>query len=176
MKISHIIRVCFITLYFPLFAEILFQLIIKDDSNLSSNDNINLVFLSSSEDYFPWVFWKNYFIEQKDSSTDMSFQKIGLTGYGGNYNFYYFDLYAMPWIELDLEGYFDSDMKLTGHSRIITPDGSYYEGETKDGKDGEPLVYGFIRPDLRLEPGSAIANNRGLQWRNRNWDGLESTF
>tara|TARA_B100001123_G_scaffold80536_1_gene91576 strand:+ start:133 stop:2568 length:2436 start_codon:yes stop_codon:yes gene_type:complete len=87
----------------------IYELIIKDDSNLSSNDNINLVFLSSSEDYFPWKLWKNYFIVQKDSSTDMSFQKIGLTGYGGNYNFYYFDLYAMPWIELDLEGLFDSD-------------------------------------------------------------------
>jgi hypothetical protein len=87
----------------------IYELIIKDDSNLSSNDNINLVFLSSSEDYFPWAFWKNYFVEQKDSSTDMSFQKIGLTGYGGNYNFYYFDLYAMPWLEFDFDGWLDSD-------------------------------------------------------------------
>ena len=39
----------------------------------------------------------------------MKFTKIGLTGYGGNYNFYYFDLYAMPWLELDFEGLFDSD-------------------------------------------------------------------
>ena len=86
----------------------IYELIIKDDSNLSSNDNINLVFLDSS-DYFPWDFWKNYFVEQKDSSTEMKFTKIGLTGYGGNYNFYYFDLYSMPWLELDFEGLFDSD-------------------------------------------------------------------
>ena len=88
--------------------EQIYEIIIKDDSNLSSNDNINLVFLDSS-DYFQWDFWKNYFVVQKDSSTDMSFQKIGLTGFGGNYNFYYFDLYAMPWLELDFEGLFDSD-------------------------------------------------------------------
>ena len=66
--------------------EQIYEIIIKDDSNLSSNDNINLVFLDSS-DYFPWEFRKNYFVEQKDSSTEMKFTKIGLTGYCGNYNF-----------------------------------------------------------------------------------------
>ena len=87
--------------------EQIYEIIIKDDSNLSSNDNINLVFLGSS-DYFPWAFWKNYFIEQKDSSTDTQFTKLGLTGYGGNYNFYYFDLYAIPWIEFDIEGFYNN--------------------------------------------------------------------
>ena len=45
MKISHIIRVCFITLYCPLFAEILFQLIIKDDCQRYTIHYIDLLYI-----------------------------------------------------------------------------------------------------------------------------------
>ena len=88
--------------------EQIYEIIIKNDPNLSSNDNINLIFLSSS-DNTPWNSWKNYFIEQKDSSTEKRFTKIGLTGYGGNYNFYYFDLYAIPWLSIDWDGILSDD-------------------------------------------------------------------
>ena len=85
----------------------IYEIIIKNDQNLMSRDNINLIFLSSS-DYLSWDYLKNYFIDQRDTATDTRFIKDGLTGYGGNYNFYYFDLYAMPWIELDFDGYIEN--------------------------------------------------------------------
>ncbi|MDA1347196.1 MAG: hypothetical protein O3C48_08285, partial [Crenarchaeota archaeon] len=120
--------------------EQIYEIVIKDDPNLSSNDNINLIFLSSS-DNTPWNFWKNYFIEQKDSSTKKQFTKIGLTGYGGNYNFYYFDLYAMPWIEFDIEGFLNNEYDSTkwfytplgmGNLHDCTDDSCFSEIITED--------------------------------------------
>ena len=87
------------------------EIIIKDDSKLSPNDKVNLIFLKDKKRYENLLnaetleeqkkhtMYQNYFIQQKNISGE-TFSKIGLTGYGGNYNFYFFDLYAMPWLEI----------------------------------------------------------------------------
>ena len=56
---------------------------------------------------------QNYFVKQTDTTTEKKVTKIGLTGYGGNHNFYFFDLYSMPWIEFDLDGYLENPFDST---------------------------------------------------------------
>ena len=42
-------------------------------------------------------FLHNYNLKTFDPSTKKNHEAIGFMGYGGKYNFYFFDLYAVPW-------------------------------------------------------------------------------
>lgn len=59
-----------------------------------NNADVNLVFVNSKQS-----FAYNYFVTNKDKSTNQEYTALGMMGYGGNYNMYFFDLNAIPWTE-----------------------------------------------------------------------------
>ncbi len=84
----------------------LYQEIVSKDPSLNKPNSVNLIFLADSPDKIEFL--HNYKVTKKDSSTDRKHTEIGLMGYGGNYNLYYFDLYAFPWDPYQgLQGFYD---------------------------------------------------------------------
>ncbi|MBI3842690.1 MAG: hypothetical protein HY295_06085 [Thaumarchaeota archaeon] len=69
--------------------------IISKDPNLSKANAANLIFIA--DDMSKINFLHNFELKRVDAATKRSHQAIGLMGYGGRYNFYFFDLYAVPW-------------------------------------------------------------------------------
>ena len=84
----------------------LYNEIIKDDPNLNSENSVNLVFLKGDLSKLNSI--HDYTLTSRDVATNTQFDAFGLTGYGGNYNFYFFDLYAAPWLDFDLNYYNDT--------------------------------------------------------------------
>ena len=84
----------------------LYDKIIKDDSNLNSENSVNLIFLKGDLSKLNSI--HDYTLTSRDASTNESFDAFGLTGYGGNYNFYFFDLYAAPWMNFDFDYYYET--------------------------------------------------------------------
>ena len=84
----------------------LYNEIIKDDPNLNSENSVNLVFLKGDLSKLNSI--HDYTLTSRDAATNTQFDAFGLTGYGGNYNFYFFDLYAAPWLDFDLNYYYDT--------------------------------------------------------------------
>ena len=84
----------------------LYDEIIKNDSNLNSENSVNLIFLKGDLSKLNSV--HDYTLTSRDVSTNESFDAFGLTGYGGNYNFYFFDLYAAPWMDFDWDNYYNT--------------------------------------------------------------------
>jgi hypothetical protein len=82
----------------------LYDEIIKDDLNLNSENSVNLIFLKGDLSRLNSI--HDYTLTSRDASTNESFDAVGLTGYGGNYNFYFFDLYAIPWMDFDWNNYY----------------------------------------------------------------------
>ncbi len=85
----------------------LYDKIIKDDSNLNSENSVNLIFLKGDLSKLNSI--HDYTLTSRDASTNESFDAVGLTVYGGNYNFYFFDLYAIPWMDFDWNYYYVTD-------------------------------------------------------------------
>ena len=84
----------------------LYNEIIKDDPNLNSENSVNLVFLKGDLSKLNSI--HDYTLTSRDAASNKQFDAFGLTGYGGNYNFYFFDLYAAPWLDFDLNHYYDT--------------------------------------------------------------------
>ena len=90
--------------------DFLYENIIANDSKLSKSNSVNLVFIS--DDMNDVDFLHNYKLKRVDRATDQPHNAIGLMGYGGNYNLYYFDLYAYPWENFQgFEFAYDYEMK-----------------------------------------------------------------
>jgi hypothetical protein len=86
--------------------QYLYDKIIKNDPNLNSSNSVNLIFLKGDLSKLNSI--HDYTLTSRDTSSNKSFDAFGLTGYGGNYNFYFFDLYASPWMDFDFDYYFET--------------------------------------------------------------------
>ena len=84
----------------------LYNEIIKNDLNLNSENSVNLIFLKGDLSKLNSI--HDYTLTSRDAASNKQFDAFGLTGYGGNYNFYFFDLYAAPWLDFDLNYYYDT--------------------------------------------------------------------
>jgi len=84
----------------------LYNEIIKDDPNLNLKNSVNLIFLKGDLSKLNSI--HDYTLTSRDAASNKQFDAFGLTGYGGNYNFYFFDLYAAPWLDFDLNYYYDT--------------------------------------------------------------------
>ena len=84
----------------------LYDEIIKNDPNLNSENSVNLIFLKGDLSKLNSV--HSYTLTSSDVTSNESFDAFGLTGYGGNYNLYFFDLYAVPWMDFDWNNYYDT--------------------------------------------------------------------
>ena len=95
-------------------------------------------------------YYHNYFLEQHDSGTEKKFIKKGLSGYGGNYNFYFFDLYSMPWIQLVWD---DAD-PLDSWTWFYTPIGNLHDCPTSScfskivQEDVNSTIYHIVTPSF----------------------------
>ena len=82
----------------------LYEKIIKNDSNLNKSNDVNLIFIGNNEGEQSRInSIQSYFVSQEDKASKKKFNGYGLTGYGGNYNMYFFDLYAAPWVDYDFD-------------------------------------------------------------------------
>ena len=79
--------------------KFLFNEFVSIDKNRTSQDSINLIFLAMDLNEAPFL--RNYYLNNRDDSTNENFSYFGLMGYGGNHNMMYFDLYSAPWIDYD---------------------------------------------------------------------------
>ena len=73
--------------------------VISPEPGLAGRQSVNLVFLNLGPDRVPYL--HNYYVSGRDKATDEPVSAVGLMGYGGNYNSYFFDLYAAPWVQVD---------------------------------------------------------------------------
>ena len=81
--------------------EFLYENIVGSNPSLSKANSANLIFLKTDLEDVDYL--HNYYLDDIDKSTKIQNSYFGLMGYGGNYNMFYFDLYAVPWIDIDRE-------------------------------------------------------------------------
>ena len=80
--------------------EYLHESVIASDPALADPASANLVFLAADPSDVGYLY--NYRLDGFDKSTDKRFEYVGLMGYGGVHNMQFFDLYAAPWIDIDI--------------------------------------------------------------------------
>ena len=80
--------------------EYLHEEVIASDPGLADPASANLVFLAADPEDVGYLY--NYRLDGFDRSTDKRFEYVGLMGYGGVHNMQFFDLYAAPWIDIDI--------------------------------------------------------------------------
>ena len=85
--------------------EYLQQNIISKNSIFTKPSAVNLVFISGDMDDIDFL--HTYGLQTKDVATEEYHESVGMMGFGGKYNFYFFDLYSVPWH--DTQGFPDSD-------------------------------------------------------------------
>ena len=73
--------------------------VISPEPGLAGPRAVNLVFLNMGPDLVPYL--HNYYVAGRDKATGERVSAVGLMGYGGTYNTYFFDLYAAPWVQVD---------------------------------------------------------------------------
>lgn len=73
--------------------------VISPEPDLAGLDAVNLVFLNMGPGQVPYL--HNYYVAGRDKATGERASAVGLMGYGGAYNTYFFDLYAAPWVQVD---------------------------------------------------------------------------
>jgi len=89
--------------------DFIYENIISKDNKLSKSSSVNFVFISGDMDDVDFL--HNYKLKRTDGASDQPHKAIGLMGYGGNYNFYYFDLYAYPWEDFQgFDFFYDTEM------------------------------------------------------------------
>jgi len=89
-----------------LVEEFLYENLISPSSSFNKANDVNLIFISGDMDKIDFL--HNYNLKTFDPSTKENHEAIGLMGYGGKYNFYFFDLYAVPWDPFsDFYSYFE---------------------------------------------------------------------
>ena len=72
-----------------LVEEFLYENLIAKDPNLSKLNSANLIFIADDMDKVDFL--HNYKLTTDDPSTEKRHEEIGLMGYGGKYNTYFFD-------------------------------------------------------------------------------------
>ena len=80
--------------------EYLYEELVASDPGLADPASANLVFLVPDPSDVGYLY--NYRLDGFDKSTDKRFEYVGLMGYGGVHNLQFFDLYAAPWIDIDI--------------------------------------------------------------------------
>ena len=80
--------------------EYLYREVVASDPALADPASASLVFLMP--DPLETRYLYNYRIDGVDKSTGKVFEYVGLMGYGGVHNMQFFDLYASPWIDIDI--------------------------------------------------------------------------
>ncbi len=81
--------------------------IISPNNQFTKPTSANLVFLSGDMDDIDFL--HTYDLKRKDQSTGKYHEAVGMMGFGGKYNFYFFDLYAVPWH--GFQGFYDYDLE-----------------------------------------------------------------
>ncbi len=79
----------------------LFDTFIQDNIEFSKSSSVNLFFLKPDSEKLDFIY--NYYVQNRDKATKEKHMALGMMGYGGNYNLYFFDLLAIPWIEFDFQ-------------------------------------------------------------------------
>ncbi|ARS64443.1 hypothetical protein NMSP_0823 [Candidatus Nitrosomarinus catalina] len=85
--------------------EYLQQNIISRNNVFTKSSAVNLVFISGDMDDIDFL--HSYDLRTRDVATKEDHEAVGMMGFGGKYNFYFFDLYSVPWH--DIQGFPDSD-------------------------------------------------------------------
>jgi hypothetical protein len=86
--------------------EYLQQNIILKNNAFTKPSAVNLVFISGDMDDIDFL--HTYDLRTKDVATEEYHEAVGMMGFGGKYNFYFFDLYSVPWH--DTQGFPDLDL------------------------------------------------------------------
>lgn len=81
--------------------EYVYETMIASDPDLADPASANLVFLAAGPDDVGYLY--SYGVDGHDKATGKPFTQVGMMGYGGNYNMYFFDLYSVPWIDIDTD-------------------------------------------------------------------------
>lgn len=81
--------------------QYIYQNLISKEPTLNQQNSANLVFIAADMNQVDYL--HNYKLETYDVASRDFYKTVGLMGYGGQYNSYFFDLYAVPWD--DLQGY-----------------------------------------------------------------------
>ena len=85
--------------------EYIQQNIISKKNSFTKPGAVNLVFISGDMEDIDFL--HTYGLKTTDAATKESHEAVGMMGFGGKYNFYFFDLYSVPWH--DTQGYPDID-------------------------------------------------------------------
>ena len=85
--------------------EYIQQNIVSKNNAFTKSSAVNLVFISGDMDDVDFL--HTYDLRTKDVATKEYHEAVGMMGFGGKYNFYFFDLYSVPWH--DTQGFPDSD-------------------------------------------------------------------
>ncbi|QLH07207.1 hypothetical protein [Nitrosopumilus ureiphilus] len=89
--------------------EYIFNELISKNPSFHLPHSVNLVFIADDMDKIDFL--HNYKLQSIDASTKQYHKAVGLMGYGGNYNTYFFDLYAAPWDDFQgLPGHYDQNL------------------------------------------------------------------
>ena len=81
--------------------EYLYKTYVSPYSERNGPYTANLIFLKMDLEDVPYL--RNYHVNSIDSASGKSAQYTGLMGYGGTYNMFFYDLYAAPWLDFDLD-------------------------------------------------------------------------
>ncbi|MGI0063422.1 MAG: hypothetical protein ACREAL_00920 [Nitrosopumilaceae archaeon] len=100
-----------------LVEKFLYENLISKDSSFNKANDVNLIFISG--DMKKIDFLHNYNLKTIDPSTKKPHEDIGLMGYGGKYNFYFFDLYAVPWDPLMDFYSFSKEFPENGYTNLL---------------------------------------------------------
>ena len=85
--------------------EYLQQNIILKNNAFTKSNAVNLIFISGDMDDIDFL--HTYDLGTVDAATKQYHEAVGMMGFGGKYNFYFFDLYSVPWH--DTQGFPDLD-------------------------------------------------------------------
>ena len=81
--------------------------IISPNNQFAKSGSVNLVFLSGDMEDIDFL--HTYGLNRKDPSTNRYHDAVGMMGFGGKHNFYFFDLYSVPWHPF--QGWYDFDLE-----------------------------------------------------------------
>ena len=83
--------------------EYIYEKFVGSNPALTSPNSVNFAFLAMDLEDVDYL--RNYSVTSEDDASGESFSSVGLMGFGGNNNMLFFDLYAAPWFDIDLQSY-----------------------------------------------------------------------